>query len=217
MPQDLLDEVTGLVEWPMALRGSFDKEFLKIPSLALISTMKNHQKYFHLTNRASGELLPAFITVSNIESSSPSVVIAGNERVIRPRLSDAAFFFNNDKKSSLASKRPLLAGVVFQNKLGTLLDKTNRVAALAKELSIRMGANSKIVVRAAELSKCDLVSEMVLEFPEMQGIAGAHYARHDGEPEEVANAIQSHYKPRFAGDSLPSTPEATALALAAPC
>ncbi len=214
MPQDLLDEVTGLVEWPMALRGSFDEEFLKIPSLALISTMKKHQKYFHLTNTASGELLPAFITVSNIESSSPSVVIAGNERVIKPRLSDAAFFLNNDKKSTLALKQPLLAGVVFQNRLGTLLDKTNRVAALAKELSIRMEANSKIVVRAAELSKCDLVSEMVLEFPEMQGIAGAHYARYDGEPEEVANAIQSHYQPRFAGDSLPSTPEATALALA---
>ena len=214
LSQELLSEVTGLVEWPVALRGSFDKSFLDVPAQALISAMKTHQKYFHITDQETGALLPAFITVANIESQRPAEVIAGNERVIRPRLSDAAFFFANDKRSTLASRQDRLSSVVFQSQLGSLLDKTHRMEALASELADATGADPDITTRAAALSKCDLVSEMVLEFPELQGVAGAHYARHDGEPDGVANAIEAHYYPRFAGDTLPATPEATAVALA---
>ena len=214
LSDDLLDEVTGLVEWPTALRGSFDPEFLAVPAQALISAMKTHQKYFHLNEASSGSLLPAFITVANIESQQPEQVVSGNERVIRPRLSDAAFFFANDKQSPLISRQERLGSVVFQHHLGSLLDKTHRIVAVAKELADAIGADEAITLRAAELSKCDLVSEMVLEFPELQGIAGAEYARHDDEPVGVAEAIEYHYYPRFSGDELPPSPEATAVALA---
>ena len=214
LSEDLLDEVTGLVEWPSALRGSFDQEFLAVPAQALISAMKTHQKYFHLNDASSGSLLPAFITVANIESKQPEQVVSGNERVIRPRLSDAAFFFANDKQTSLISRQERLGSVVFQHHLGSLLDKTRRVVAIAKQVANAIGADETTTLRAAELSKCDLVSEMVLEFPDLQGIAGAEYARHDEELGAVAEAIEYHYYPRFAGDELPPTPEATAVALA---
>ena len=214
LSEDLLDEVTGLVEWPSALRGSFDQEFLAVPAQALISAMKTHQKYFHLNDASSGSLLPAFITVANIESKQPEQVVSGNERVIRPRLSDAAFFFANDKQTSLILRQDRLGSVVFQHHLGSLLDKTRRVVAIAKQVANAIGADETTTLRAAELSKCDLVSEMVLEFPDLQGIAGAEYARHDEELGAVAEAIEYHYYPRFAGDELPPTPEATAVALA---
>ena len=214
LSEDLLDEVTGLVEWPSALRGSFDQEFLAVPAQALISAMKTHQKYFHLNDASSGSLLPAFITVANIESKQPEQVVSGNERVIRPRLSDAAFFFANDKQTSLISRQDRLGSVVFQHHLGSLLDKTRRVVAIAKQVANAIGADETTTLRAAELSKCDLVSEMVLEFPDLQGIAGAEYARHDEELGAVAEAIEYHYYPRFAGDGLPPSPEATAVALA---
>jgi len=214
LSEDLLDEVTGLVEWPTALRGSFDQEFLTVPAQALISAMKTHQKYFHLNDASSGSLLPAFITVANIESKQPEQVVSGNERVIRPRLSDAAFFFANDKQTSLISRQERLGSVVFQHHLGSLLDKTHRVVAIAKQVANGIGADEATTLRAAELSKCDLVSEMVLEFPDLQGVAGAEYARHDEEAGAVAEAIEYHYYPRFAGDDLPPSPEATAVALA---
>ena len=214
LSDDLLDEVTGLVEWPTALRGSFEPAFLDVPSQALISAMKTHQKYFHLTDANSGALLPAFITVSNIESQQPEQVVSGNERVIRPRLSDAAFFFANDKQLTLASRQERLSSVVFQQKLGSLQDKATRIAASAKQVAALIDADANVAERAAQLCKCDLVSEMVPEFPELQGIAGGHYARHDGELAAVADAIESHYSPRFAGDSLPYSPEATAVAIA---
>ncbi len=210
---DLLDEVTGLVEWPVALKGSFDKAFLDVPAEALISSMREHQKYFHLLDN-NQQLLPMFITVSNIESSNPATVIEGNEKVIRPRLSDAAFFFETDKQTPLAQRMAKLDGVVFQHKLGTLGDKTQRVVKLTGWLADTLAANQALAERAALLAKCDLVSEMVLEFPELQGIAGGHYARNDGEPEVVVSAIEQHYWPRFAGDNLPETGEAAAVALA---
>ena len=180
LSDDLLDEVTGLVEWPTALRGSFDPAFLDVPAQALISAMKTHQKYFHLTDAKSGALLPTFITVSNIESQQPAQVVSGNERVIRPRLSDAAFFFANDKRVTLASRQERLGSVVFQQKLGSLQDKTARIVANARQVAALIDADVDVAERAAQLSKCDLVSEMVLEFPELQGIAGGHYAKHDG-------------------------------------
>ena len=214
LSDDLLDEVTGLVEWPTALRGTFDPTFLAVPAQALISAMKIHQKYFHLNDASSGSLLPAFITVANIESQEPEQVVSGNERVIRPRLSDAAFFYANDKQSPLISRQERLGSVVFQHHLGSLQEKTHRIVAIAKRLAEATGADEATTLRAAELSKCDLVSEMVLEFPELQGIAGAEYARHDGEPAAVAEAIEYHYYPRFAGDKLPPSPEAIAVALA---
>jgi len=210
---DLLDEVTGLVEWPVALRGSFDPAFLEVPAGALISSMKEHQKYFHLLDK-KGQLLPLFITIANLESSRPETIIAGNEKVIRPRLSDAAFFFNNDKSTPLADRRARLETVIFQQKLGSLADKTERITALSGWLADKLGADPDTTRRGAELAKCDLVSDLVLEFPDLQGIAGAHYAAHDGEPQGVADTIEQHYWPRFAGDALPASPEAAAVALA---
>lgn len=210
---DLLDEVTGLVEWPVALAGSFEERFLDVPADALISSMKEHQKYFHVVDE-QGNLKPYFITVSNIESTDPAQVIAGNERVIRPRLSDAAFFFETDKKTPLASRNEKLEGIVFQKKLGSVADKTRRVAALAKTLAGFTGADAALAERAAMLSKCDLVTDMVLEFSDMQGVAGAYYAEHDGEPTEVAQAIAQQYWPKFAGDRLPESPVGCALGLA---
>ncbi|MEH6586864.1 MAG: glycine--tRNA ligase subunit beta [Halioglobus sp.] len=210
---DLLDEVTGLVEWPVALTGSFEERFLEVPAEALISSMKEHQKYFHLVD-SNGKLKPNFITISNIESKDPSQVIAGNERVIRPRLSDAAFFFATDKKTALADRVKQLESIVFQQKLGTVADKTYRVQKLASELAKMIGAPTDKAERAALLSKTDLMTDMVLEFSDMQGIAGSYYAAHDGEDPEVAAAIAQQYWPKFAGDRLPESGTACALGLA---
>ena len=209
----LLDEVTGLVEWPVALRGSFDPAFLSVPAGALISSMREHQKYFHLVDD-KGALMPAFITVANIESLRPELVVQGNEKVIQPRLADAAFFYETDKATPLEQRSDRLSGVVFQQRLGTLADKSRRVQALAAGLAKALGADVAICSRAASLCKNDLVSDLVLEFPDLQGIAGAHYARHDGEPDGVADAIEQHYWPRQAGDPLPRTAEAAVVALA---
>ena len=210
---DLLDEVTGLVEWPVALTGSFEERFLQVPPEALVSSMKEHQKYFHVVDD-TGELLPHFITVANIESGDPQQVIAGNERVIRPRLSDAAFFFETDKKTPLADRLPALANIVFQQKLGTLLDKSERVSRLAAALAPVVGAPVELARRAGQLSKADLVTDMVLEFADMQGIAGSYYALHDKEDVDVASALAQQYWPRFAGDRLPETATACTLGLA---
>lgn len=210
---DLLDEVTALVEWPVALAGSFEQRFLAVPAEALISSMKEHQKYFHVVD-ANGALLPHFITVANIESRDPAQVIAGNEKVIRPRLSDAAFFFETDCKTSLFDRREKLKSIVFQEKLGTVFDKTGRIAALAKTLAPKMGADAALAERAALLCKSDLVTDMVFEFADMQGIAGYYYANNDGEPAEVASAMQEQYLPRFAGDALPATATGSVVALA---
>lgn len=210
---DLLDEVTGLVEWPVALTGSFEERYLQVPPEALVSSMKEHQKYFHLVD-SKGDLLPHFITVANIESTDPQQVIAGNERVIRPRLSDAAFFFDTDKKTPLADRVPSLSNIVFQQKLGSLLDKTVRISRLAALLAPDVGAPVALAQRAAELSKADLVTDMVLEFADMQGIAGSYYAQHDGEEADVAAALAQQYWPKFAGDGLPETATACTLGLA---
>lgn len=209
----LLDEVTGLVEWPVALSGSFDKRFLELPSEALISSMEEHQKYFAVRNKA-GELLPYFITICNIESRDPAQVIAGNERVILPRLSDAAFFWGTDRKQPLASRLNQLKTIIFQNKLGTVYDKSVRVAKLAAVIATEIGGDAKLAERAALLAKCDLVTEMVGEFPDLQGIMGRYYAQLDGEHAEVAEALDEQYLPRFSGDGLPQTKTGQAVSLA---
>lgn len=210
---DLLDEVNGLVEWPVALTGRFDERFLEVPAECLISSMKANQKYFHLLD-AEGQLKPAFITVSNIESRDPQQVIEGNEKVIRPRLADAAFFYDTDRKQTLASRRDALDNVVFQKSLGTLGDKAQRMETIGAFIAGRVDGNVDHAQRAAQLAKCDLVTEMVLEFPELQGIMGTYYARQDGEPEEVAQALHEQYLPRFASDDVPKTHTGLALALA---
>jgi glycyl-tRNA synthetase beta chain len=210
---DLLDEVTGLVEWPVALAGSFDPDFLRVPSEALIASMKEHQKYFHVTNQ-NNELEPLFITIANIESPEPERIINGNERVIRPRLADAAFFFDTDLKTHLKQRDSELAKMTFQHQLGSVLDKVKRVQQLAVIIAQEIDADPQAVETAAGLCKSDLASELVNEFPELQGIAGGYYARAEGLDHVVANAIKEHYLPRFASDSLPSSAEATAVALA---
>jgi glycyl-tRNA synthetase beta chain len=209
----LLDEVTALVEWPVALTGNFEERFLEVPAEALVYSMKEHQKYFHVVD-AQGGLLPHFITVSNIESTDPAQVIDGNERVIRPRLSDADFFFRTDQKTPLADRVERLGNIVFQQKLGTLRDKTRRLEQLARSLAGEIGADPEQAARAALLSKTDLITDMVGEFADMQGIAGRYYALNDGEPAPVAEALQQQYWPRFAGDQLPQGPVASCLALA---
>ena len=209
----LLDEVTGLVEWPVALTGSFEQRFLTVPAEALILSMKEHQKYFHLVD-ANGALMPNFITLCNIESTDPVQVIAGNERVIRPRLSDTAFFFETDKKTSLAGRVDSLKNIVFQKQLGTLYDKARRIESLAGALSETMGIDSTLARRAALLSKTDLITDMVQEFSDMQGIAGSHYATHDGEEPDVASTLAQQYWPKFAGDKLPQSQTACAVGLA---
>ena len=209
----LLDEVTALVEWPVALTGSFDERFLQVPPEALISSMKEHQKYFHLVD-AAGKLVPHFITVANIDSKDPGQVIAGNERVIRPRLSDAAFFFETDKKTPLAGRVPSLERIVFQKELGSLLEKTRRMETTAEALAQDIDAPVDLARRAAHLSKADLVTDMVLEFPDMQGIAGSYYALHDGEEADVASALAQQYWPKFSGDRVPETATACTLGLA---
>ncbi|MDN6180911.1 MAG: glycine--tRNA ligase subunit beta [Halomonas subglaciescola] len=209
----LLHEVAGLVEWPVALTGSFDARFLEVPAECLISSMQAHQKYFHLLDD-SGKLKPLFITVANIESHDPEQVIAGNEKVIRPRLADAVFFFDADRKRTLSSRLPALNDMVFQHKLGTLADKARRSAAVAAFIAGKIGGDEAYAKRATQLAKCDLVTEMVQEFAELQGIMGRYYAVQDGEPGEVAAALEEQYLPRFASDAIPQTPTGKALALA---
>ncbi|MCH9690915.1 MAG: glycine--tRNA ligase subunit beta [Gammaproteobacteria bacterium] len=209
----LLDEVTALVEWPVALTGRFEKRFLQVPAEALISSMKSHQKYFHVVDE-SGALLPFFITVCNIESQQPAQVIHGNERVIRPRLADAAFFFDTDKKIGLEVRREKLKNIIFQQKLGSLYDKTERISKLSGAIATQIGSDVRWAERAATLSKSDLSTDMVLEFADMQGIAGYYYAENDGEPLDVAKAMYEQYQPKFAGDQLPDTATGTVLALA---
>jgi len=210
---NLLDEVTSLVEWPVALTGKFEYLFLAFPSEALIASMKEHQKYFHVVD-TNGKLKNNFITVANIQSKDPSQIIDGNERVIRPRLSDAAFFFETDKKTTLASLRERLKTIVFQAQLGTIYDKTERVAGLAKLIAGKLNADAASAERAAQLCKSDLVTNMVGEFDDMQGIAGYYYAVNDGENAEVAAAMNEQYMPRFAGDQLPATTTGAIIALA---
>ncbi|MBK8163676.1 MAG: glycine--tRNA ligase subunit beta [Gammaproteobacteria bacterium] len=211
--ESLLDEVTAMVEWPVAVRGGFERRFLEVPSEALISAMKAHQKYFHLVD-GHGRLMPAFITVSNIDSPAMDIVRAGNERVIRPRLSDAMFFWEQDRRHTLESRLPGLQQVIFQRKLGTLRQKSERVAALAANVAQMLGGDVRSAERAGHLSKCDLMTQMVGEFPELQGVMGGHYARHDGEPDEVVLALQEQYLPRFSGDRLPVTGTGRALSVA---
>ena len=211
--EDLLEEVTALVEWPVALAGTFDKEFLAVPKEALVSSMKKHQKCFTLEDK-SGNIKPNFITVSNLESKDPSRVIAGNERVIRPRLADAAFLFEQDKKQTLESRGEKLQSVIFEQSLGTIFDKSQRVANLSASIAKAINADESLAVRAAQLAKCDLLTGMVGEFADLQGIMGYYYALHDNEPEEVARAINEQYLPRFAGDDLPATNTGVVLALA---
>lgn len=211
--EDLLDEVTGIVEWPVALSGQFDAEFLQVPAEALVSSMKEHQKYFHLVD-SNNILLPYFITIANLVSKDPGQVISGNERVIRPRLADAAFFFETDKKTSLTSQREKLKQVVFQDKLGSVYQKTQRIEHLANFICKKLGVAPTDVRRTAQLCKSDLVSSMVYEFADMQGIAGYHYALNDGESKEVATAITEHYMPRFSGDALASSDAGAIVALA---
>ncbi|MBU3008870.1 glycine--tRNA ligase subunit beta [Cobetia amphilecti] len=209
----LLNEVNGLVEWPVALTGTFDERFLEVPAECLISSMKANQKYFHLLDN-DGKLKPAFITISNIESKDPQQVISGNEKVIRPRLGDAAFFYETDLRSTLESRREKLESVVFQQKLGSMAEKARRSEAVARHIAERIGADVDHAARAAQLAKTDLVTEMVLEFPELQGIMGHYYARHDGEDATVALALEEQYLPRFAGDAIPTTKAGMAIALA---
>ena len=210
---ELLDEVTALVEWPVALSGRFDKEFLKVPAEALVSSMQDHQKYFPVMDE-SGNLLPYFIAIANLDSKDPQQILAGNERVIRPRLADAAFFWDQDCKQPLANRIDDLRNMVYQKKLGSLFEKQQRVEKLAAEIAVLVGSNSFDAERAARLCKCDLVTSMVYEFPDLQGIMGRYYARHDGETDAVANAIEEHYRPRFAGDELPDSVTGQTLALA---
>lgn len=211
--ENLLDEVTALNEWPVPLIGRFEEKFLAVPAQALISSMKEHQKYFHVIND-QGKMLPNFITISNIVSKDPQQVIAGNEKVIRPRLSDAAFFFETDKKTTLDQRVERLKSIVFQEKLGTLYDKIQRVSQIAGHIAGKIGGDISAAKRAGHLAKSDLVSEMVLEFPELQGIMGYHYALNDGEPIEVSQALDEQYMPRFAGDVLPATKTGCALSIA---
>jgi len=209
----LLDEVTALVEWPSALAGGFEARFLELPREVLISTLQHHQRYFPVEG-AGGKLLAHFITVANIESREPSKVRAGNERVVRPRLSDAAFFWSQDRKQPLAARLAALDLVTFQAKLGSIGDKVRRVATLAGEIALLTDTDATQATRAAQLAKCDLLSSMVGEFPELQGIMGRYYASADGEPAQVATAIDEHYMPRGAGGALPATGAGTAVALA---
>ncbi len=213
MDEDLLEEVTALVEWPVTLTATFEEAFLDVPSEALIYTMKDDQKYFPLLDQ-DGNLLNKFLFVSNIESKDPSVVIAGNEKVVRPRLADAQFFYETDKKKTLESRLESLDTVLFQKQLGTLKDKSERISELAGYIAEQLGADAELAKRAGLLSKTDLMTEMVMEFTDVQGVMGMHYARHDGEAEEVALAQNEQYMPRFAGDNLPTNVISCAVAIA---
>jgi glycyl-tRNA synthetase beta chain len=213
MPESLLDEVTSLVEWPVVYACKFEDEFLQVPQECLILTMQTNQKYFALTD-ANGKLRSRFLIVSNIETKTPVEIVEGNERVVRPRLADAKFFFEHDKKKPLAERVPQLANVVYHNKLGSALQRVERVEALSAVIAQMIGADAALAKRGAHLAKADLLTDMVGEFPELQGTMGTYYARHDGEPEEVALACTEHYQPRFSGDALPSTATGTVVALA---
>ncbi|MFK3740165.1 glycine--tRNA ligase subunit beta [Massilia sp. TN1-12] len=213
MPESLLDEVAALVEWPVVYECRFEETFLSVPQECLILTMQTNQKYFALTD-AAGKLRSRFLIVSNLQTDDPSAIVGGNERVVRPRLSDAKFFFEQDKKKSLESRVPQLANVVYHNKLGTQLERTQRVMRLAGAIARRLGYDVLLAERGAQLAKADLLTDMVGEFPELQGIMGTYYARNDGEHEEVALAASEHYQPRFSGDALPSTSTGLAVALA---
>ncbi|MEM0515724.1 glycine--tRNA ligase subunit beta [Pseudoalteromonas sp. YIC-827] len=213
MDEDLLEEVTSLVEWPVTLTASFEESFLEVPDEALIYTMKDDQKYFPLLDQ-DGKLINKFLFVSNIESKDPSVVIAGNEKVVRPRLADAQFFFETDKKKTLESRLESLGTVLFQKQLGTLKDKSERISALSGYIAEQLGADKVLAERAGLLSKTDLMTEMVMEFTDVQGVMGMHYARFDGENEAVALAMNEQYMPRFAGDALPHSDISCAVALA---
>ena len=211
--QAMLDEVTALVEYPVVVCGKFDVEFLAMPQEVLVMTMQDNQKYFPLFD-SDGRLLPHFIAISNIQSLQPEVVSSGNERVIRPRFSDARFFFEQDKKQGLDVMRTRLDSVVFQEKLGSLGDKTGRIVRLAKYIASQTGADQDMVRRAAELCKADLMSDMVGEFPKLQGVMGRYYAIHQREAENVCDAIEQHYRPKFSGDTLPQNDVAQCIALA---
>ncbi|ADG14512.1 glycyl-tRNA synthetase, beta subunit [Paraburkholderia atlantica] len=213
MPEALLDEVTSLVEWPVVYECRFEDEFLQVPQECLILTMQTNQKYFALTD-ANGKLRSRFLIVSNIETATPVEIVEGNERVVRPRLADAKFFFTQDKKKPLADRVPLLANVVYHNKLGSALQRVERLEGLAGAIAAMTGADVARATRAARLAKADLITDMVGEFPELQGTMGTYYARHDGEQEEVALACSEHYQPRFSGDALPTTETGTVVALA---
>jgi glycyl-tRNA synthetase beta chain len=213
MPESLLDEVTSLVEWPVVYACRFEDEFLQVPQECLILTMQTNQKYFALTD-AAGKLRSRFLIVSNLLTKTPEDIVEGNERVVRPRLADAKFFFEQDKKKPLADRVPLLANVVYHNKLGTTLQRVERIEALAGEIARLTGTDVALAKRAARLAKADLLTDMVGEFPELQGTMGTYYARHDGEHEEVALACSEHYQPRFSGDALPATATGTTVALA---
>ena len=210
---DLLDEVTALVEYPQVYAGGFDPAFLEMPPECLILTMRQNQKYFPLFDRA-GKLLPGFLIVSNMKVADPRHIVAGNERVVRPRLEDARFFYDQDRKRRLEERVPQLARVVYHGKLGTQLERVERIQLLAGRIARALGADAAAAERAAWLSKADLLTGMVGEFPELQGVMGRYYALNDGEPREVADAIEAHYRPRFAGDALPEHPVACAVALA---
>ncbi len=210
--EDLLEEVTSLVEWPVTLVGTFDEDFLNVPSEPLIYSMKDHQKYFPVTNN-EGELVNKFIFVTNIESKDPSQVVFGNEKVIRPRLADAEFFFKTDQKQTLESRLTTLETVLFQKQLGTLKDKSERIAHLSHLIAEQIGENGVDAYRAGLLSKTDLMSDMVLEFPQVQGTMGKYYAINDGENTAIAQALEDQYRPRFAGDSLPEANIGCAVAI----
>ena len=211
--ESLLEEVTSLVEYPNVLAAKFEERFLAVPAEALVYTMKGDQKYFPIYDK-DGKLLPHFIFVSNINPEDPTAIIEGNEKVVRPRLTDAEFFFKTDLKQKLVDRLPRLETVLFQQQLGTLKDKTDRIEQLAGEIAKQIGADEAKAKRAGLLSKCDLMTNMVFEFTETQGVMGMHYARHDGEDEEVAVALNEQYMPRFAGDELPKSLVASAVALA---
>ncbi|WP_069212277.1 glycine--tRNA ligase subunit beta [Vibrio cholerae] len=209
----LVEEVTSLVEWPVVMTAKFEEKFLKVPAEALVYTMKGDQKYFPVYD-ASKKLLPNFIFVSNIESKEPRHIVEGNEKVVRPRLADAEFFFNTDRKRPLVDRLSLLENAIFQQQLGTIKDKTDRITELAGYIAKQIGADVEKSKRAGLLAKCDLMTSMVFEFTDTQGVMGMHYARHDGEAEEVAVALNEQYMPRFAGDELPSRGVSAAVAMA---
>jgi glycyl-tRNA synthetase beta chain len=213
MDNDLLDEVTGLVEWPVALKANFSEDFLKVPAECLIAAMRDHQKSFHLRDGA-GKLLPHFITVANLESKQAEQVVTGNEKVMAARLSDAKFFYETDLKTALASRLEALAHVTFQTKLGNLKDKAERLSHLSGDIAKMLKLDSGAAAQAGLLAKCDLVSDMVGEFPELQGIMGYHYARASQESDDVATAIKEHYQPAFAGDAVPTSSAGICVALA---
>ncbi|MEQ6351369.1 glycine--tRNA ligase subunit beta [Ralstonia pseudosolanacearum] len=213
MPEALLDEVNALVEWPVVYPCHFEEQFLAVPQECLILTMQTNQKYFALTD-AQGHLRNRFLIVSNLATETPQAIIEGNERVVRPRLADARFFFEHDKKKPLADRVPQLARVVYHNKIGTQLERVSRLQAIAGQLAEKLGTDIAHASRAALLAKADLLTDMVGEFPELQGTMGTYYARHDGEAEDVALACSEHYQPRFAGDALPGTTTGTVVALA---